>query len=288
MPFNRRCQTITFLLTSHTAHHICLRNLNKIIHSGGALVSPQVLRITSEGGIYSSWCVTLKQAFVVFVRLTTVQLGHVLYRVHSYFFLRESAFWKRELVGSSTAPDAPLLQGNGSTNAIILEEDPKDFDCFLWVFYNENLGDFSAKLQDWITIMRYATRWDFPRIKDLAIQQLEKHEMNPIDRIKLYQENKLPEKYLFPLYVCLASRQELLGIEESRTLGIETLVLIQQARERLRAPTSPMGDKFLSPIRTDLKPADVFDIVSATFNISFGELPADPKPGTPVFCPFFW
>ncbi|KAF7768693.1 hypothetical protein Agabi119p4_7936 [Agaricus bisporus var. burnettii] len=205
-------------------------------------------------------------------------LGHVLYRVHSYFFLRESAFWKRELVGSSTAPDAPLLQGNDSTNAIILEEDPKDFDCFLWVFYNENLGDFSAKLQDWITIMRYATRWDFPRIKDLAIQHLEKHEMNPIDRIKLYQENKLPEKYLFPLYVGLASRQELLGIEESRTLGIETLVLIQQARERLRAPTSPMGNKFLSPIRTDLKPADVFDIVSATFNISFGELPADPKP----------
>jgi hypothetical protein len=59
-----------------------------------------------------------------------------LYRVHSYFFLRESAFWKRELIGPGDAGDK-LLKGNNSTNAIILEEDPKDFDRFLWVFYNE-------------------------------------------------------------------------------------------------------------------------------------------------------
>jgi hypothetical protein len=150
-------------------------------------------------------------------------------------------------------------------------------------------GDFSAPLQDWITIMRYATRWDFPYIKDLAIQHLESHEMDPIARIKLYQENNLSEKYLFPLYVRLASRAELLSIEESRTLGLETLVSIQQARERLRAPKPPMGDKLLSPIRTDLKPTDVFDIVSATFNISFAEIPPvmGSKSGSPVFCPFF-
>lgn len=137
--------------------------------------------------------------------------------------------------------------------------------------------------------MRYATRWDFPYIKDLAIRHLENHEMDPIARVKLYQENKLPEKYLFPLYVCLASREELLSIEESRTLGLDTLVLIQQARERLRAPKSPMGNQLLSPIRTDLRQTEVFDIVSATFNISFADMPVigEPKSGNPVFCRFF-
>lgn len=132
--------------------------------------------------------------------------------------------------------------------------------------------------------MRYATRWDFPEIKELAIRYLEAHEMDPVARITLYQENRLPEKYLFPLYVRLASRDELLGLEESRALGIETLVLIQQARERLRAQP-PMGNHLLSPIRTDLKQTDVFDIVSATFSISLAEV--EPNPGSPVSRSFF-
>lgn len=119
--------------------------------------------------------------------------------------------------------------------------------------------------------MRYATRWDFPEIKELAIQYLETHEMDTVTRINLYQENCFPEKYLFPLYVHLASREELLGFEESQALGIETLVLIQQAREHLRA-RPPMKNCLLSPIRSNLAEMDIFEIVSATLNISLEEV----------------
>lgn len=90
--------------------------------------------------------------------------------------------------------------------------------------------------------------------------------MDPVERIRLYQNNDIPEQYLFPLYKQLACRGEPLGLEESRTLGIETLVLIFQARERLRA--QPSADRRLSPIRTDLDQRYIDEVVSATFHIS--------------------
>ncbi len=95
--------------------------------------------------------------------------------------------------------------------------------------------------------------------------------MDPIVRINLYQENKIPEKYLFRLYMQVACRPEVLSIEESRTLSFETLVLIHQARERLRA--QPLAGKpLLTPIRTDIGHADIIDIVSSTFGLSLADV----------------
>jgi hypothetical protein len=143
-------------------------------------------------------------------------------------------------------------------------------------------GDYSrANLKSWITILRYATRWEFDEVKELAIRYIASLDMDVIERIVLYQENRLPEKYLFPLYMQIASREGMLGLDESRALGYETLVLIHHARERLRAPT-PMNNKLLSPIRTDLKSTDVIDIVASTFNISLTN--ANSNTGNPVFC----
>ncbi|EKM81312.1 hypothetical protein AGABI1DRAFT_112980 [Agaricus bisporus var. burnettii JB137-S8] len=205
-----------------------------------------------------------------------ILLTPILYRVHSHFFIRESKFWRDELTGPSSLKEEPLRKGSTSSSAIILQEDPQKFDRLLWIFYNTQFGDYSkANLKDWITIIEYATKWDFPHVKELAIRHIQTHEMDPISRIRLYQDNKLPEKYLFPLYVQVASREEVLGLEESRKLGLETLVPIHQARERLRSPV-PANNRMLSPIRTDLKPTDVVEIVSATFNISFADINATP------------
>lgn len=90
--------------------------------------------------------------------------------------------------------------------------------------------------------------------------------MDPISRISLYQENQVQEEYLFRLYMEVACRPEALSIEESRSLNLETLVLIHQARERLRAQP-PAGKPFLSPIRTDIEQAGIDEIVSSTFGL---------------------
>lgn len=201
-------------------------------------------------------------------------LGKVLYRVHSYFFVRESKHWKTKLIGSTSSGDEVLLQGNTSTNALVLNEKPADFDCLLDIFYNRQFGDYShLKLEQWTTVLSYSTKWDFPQVRELAIRYIVNSEvsseMDTVERIVLYQENKLPEQYLFPLYAQIASREELLSLEESKRLGYDSLVPIHQARERLRSQGS-MNNRLLSPIRTDLKPTEIIDIVASTFKISLG------------------
>ncbi|KXN87075.1 hypothetical protein AN958_09285 [Leucoagaricus sp. SymC.cos] len=200
-------------------------------------------------------------------------VDQVLFRVHSYFFLRESEYWKNRLVGPANAgPDDPLLEGNGSTSPIQINDMKHlDFTRFLWVIYNTKYGDFSkAKVLDWITILRLATIWQFAEVKHLAIQHLEAVDMDPLKRIKLYQENGVHEKYLFPLYVHLASQDEFIGLEDARTLGMETYVLLQQARERLRGQALS-DDPSRSPVRAGTQLGEVAHIVALTFNISTEE-----------------
>jgi len=65
--------------------------------------------------------------------LTNEKADKTLFRVHSYFFVRESDYWKEEL---GDAVDEPLKKGQDVRNSIILDETPSDFAWFLWVFYN--------------------------------------------------------------------------------------------------------------------------------------------------------
>jgi hypothetical protein len=67
--------------------------------------------------------------------LTIFQLGNDLYRIHSYFFLRESSFFRQALV----APGPGIIpKGSSEANAFVLEDiRGEEFEQFLWVFYNE-------------------------------------------------------------------------------------------------------------------------------------------------------
>lgn len=80
--------------------------------------------------------------------ITQQQVDTVLFRVHSHFFLRESAFWKKELLsGPNAREDEPFKQGNSSSDPVkLVNEKPGDFARFLWVFYNMYVVDFGDLL----------------------------------------------------------------------------------------------------------------------------------------------
>ncbi|KXN93015.1 hypothetical protein AN958_09960 [Leucoagaricus sp. SymC.cos] len=228
-----------------------------------------------------------------------LSVEQILFRIHSYHFWRGSEYWKRELLGPKAAPgaetlDVPILQGNSDSDPIFIEDvEPADFELLLKVFYNDEYGDFSEfGIADWIMILHLAARWEFAKVKDLAVRHLEKVDMDLIKRIKLYLENKVPDRYLFRHYVQLARREELLGLEDAHALGIETLedaalgietfedaqalrikiktfVLIQQARERLRGQASSDAP---SRVRTGTQRVDIARIVASTFNLSLEDL----------------
>jgi hypothetical protein len=60
---------------------------------------------------------------------------NTLFRVHRYFFTRDSAFFRTKL----PHPPAPgeVTKGTADNNPLVLEDALQvDFERFLWVFYN--------------------------------------------------------------------------------------------------------------------------------------------------------
>ncbi|KAJ3559782.1 hypothetical protein NP233_g11178 [Leucocoprinus birnbaumii] len=209
-------------------------------------------------------------------QLTGEQVEQFLFRIHSYFFLRDSSFWKTELDGPTTSgnrDEEPLQIGNSAATPYILnDENAADFTRFLSVIYNRKYGDFSrADPGDWVVIFRLAAKWDFLEIQALAVEHLQIHEMELVEQIQFYRDNQADGRYLLPLYVELASRDEMLGLDEARILGTETFVLIQQARERLRGQASS-SDPMQNPLPPGIQRADIMTIVSETFDIPLASL----------------
>lgn len=142
-------------------------------------------------------------------------------------------------------------------------------------------GDYShVTVEEWKPILRYAHKWGFPEVKALAIRFLEGNkDLGTAERIVLYQENKIPGKYLLPHFTELVCRENYLGLEESHTLGVENLWLIFQARERLRVHSNKDSDH-PSPLRKGINETEIKDIVVSTFKISLTE--EEPTPGSTV------
>ncbi|KAG6861697.1 hypothetical protein C0995_013266 [Termitomyces sp. Mi166 len=183
-----------------------------------------------------------------------------LFRVHRYFFERESRVFQDQI----HLPPTPggLRNGDDESVAIVLDVTAVAFEKLLGVFYNPlvyilewkySLFDWTAA--DWTTVLELSQKWEFGEVRNLAIRELEKlTEIPLIERIALYQRFKVDQDLLIPLYGVLCSRPEALNEEESEAIGIKTTVLIFRAREHLRAQPSDGG---MSPLPSGLDVSDV-------------------------------
>jgi len=125
------------------------------------------------------------------------------------------------------------MLGSRQSTPIPIDEDPADFADFLWVFYNQRYGIHKATPDQWITILRLATIWGFPSVRKLAISHLKTTSMDVMEKIKAFQEYKVPRSDMLPAFVELASRENPLSREEFGVLEDDTKFCITQARETL-------------------------------------------------------
>lgn len=114
-----------------------------------------------------------------------MQFGQTRFRIHSHFFLRESAYWRDRIAG--------LNQEGLDEHAPLLIEgvEAEDFARFLWIFYNKyaftltssisecitldrsQYGIYTTSLEHWETILHLATQWDFPDVRELAVKHID-------------------------------------------------------------------------------------------------------------------
>ncbi|KAH8829562.1 hypothetical protein DL96DRAFT_1462199, partial [Flagelloscypha sp. PMI_526] len=189
-------------------------------------------------------------------------VGQDLFRIHRYFFERDSDYWaKRFQTGTTASPGSEPI-GTADNNAIVVQDVQSDeLATFLWVFYNPKYSLYHLSVQEWSTILIVASRWSFREAKAFAVRELEKLSMPDIDRVVLYHDHGVDRNLLLRSYSALADRQEPITLEEGMRLGLETSLMLAKAREIARS-----GElKVSSP--SGLKEEEMQDIIIDLFGV---------------------
>ncbi|KAF9012723.1 hypothetical protein BDQ17DRAFT_1232329 [Cyathus striatus] len=205
-----------------------------------------------------------------------------LFRVHGYFFARESPQFNKMIM----VPVSPgkKREGTSDSNAIKVDAEPEELAVFLRIFYNPKFSVYEwSNVSDWLTILSLSERWTFPEITKLAIRELQKHDMPTVRRLALYKKYNADTLFLVPLISELCSRDAPLALEEGMELGMEMAILIGQARERLRANPADEGR---SPLPSGMGRREVDTAVLEMFGIAPDYYPpfgaGDASPDTPT------
>lgn len=114
--------------------------------------------------------------------------------------------------------------------------------------------------------MQLSNEWSFVEVKNLAIRELEKLDIEPIEKVYIYHLYLIDRAYLVTSYAAICTRPVPLNLHEGRRLGLETALKVAEARERIRAVTSEKSGA-RSPTFADFAPDDVDAIVRDVFEI---------------------
>ncbi|KAG2347416.1 hypothetical protein BDR05DRAFT_996543 [Suillus weaverae] len=179
---------------------------------------------------------------------------NVLFKVHRYFFERESSSF-RDIFSDS----------DGNTKPYTLDVKPEEFAHFLWVFYDEDFEYENQPLERWLVILRLATRWGFRKVRKLVVRQLEKLDLQPIDKIKIYSDFRIGTQLLIPSYSTLAKSPTLPPLSEAAKLDIETILKLTMVRERALQKAAEDGCR--SPTSASAGDEDVKRFICEIFDI---------------------
>lgn len=196
-----------------------------------------------------------------------------LFRVHRHFFERESEFFSHYFTTSGEADgtdDKPFA----------LDVKSEDFAKFLWVWYNPRYRYGGQSKETWLVIITLATRWGFDSMRELAIRQLERYSMSPVDRIALYKEYQIDKKLLIPSYIDLCKSPTLPSPADAQRLQLETILRIADARERALLRAAENG--CVSPTSSVLENDELARIISEVFEMG---IISEQQPSSNGTCP---
>ncbi|KAG2141266.1 hypothetical protein DEU56DRAFT_885326 [Suillus clintonianus] len=162
--------------------------------------------------------------------------------------------------------DADKAEGDSDTNPIVLEGILKEeFQSLMKVLYpmpftrlTPSPDGLPATLEEWTGILKLSRMWGFTSIQEFAIQQMEPIlATRPLDKVALAQDYGVTE-WLVPGLLQLARREEPVGPEDVRKLGLDTALkladvedcLFRVPRDMLESQSDVFRDLFLLPVQT--------------------------------------
>ncbi|KAF8989310.1 hypothetical protein BDQ17DRAFT_1434537 [Cyathus striatus] len=184
----------------------------------------------------------------------TFKVDHIHFRVFSYLFTREPSSIFHELLKPSPSPGV-LTPGSSHDTALAIDDVKlEDLEVFLRVVLNCQYTNFDfMTTENWITVLNIAHKWRFDVLKNSAIQELQKIQLDTVLRIALYQKNDVDTQYILPLYVDLYSRNETPTKQKSKLLGHEATFVVFQAKELMLKSPAHTATNGQSPPRSQCK-----------------------------------
>ncbi|KAF8802655.1 hypothetical protein BYT27DRAFT_7196594 [Phlegmacium glaucopus] len=191
--------------------------------------------------------------------------GNTLFRVHGYFFERDSSIFKTKL---NPVSPGQVKEGTNDAPVVLDGITAEEFEVLLWVFYNPKYSLYDTDIETWKCILHLANKLDFKEVKELAVRELHlKRDLPLVEKMALYQHHQVDPRHLVPLFAELCSRDTPLSLEESQILGPISTYLVYSTREHLRAQPSDGGR---SPLPQGLEEKDVFRAIESFFGIDHG------------------
>ncbi|KAI6124775.1 hypothetical protein EDD16DRAFT_521522 [Pisolithus croceorrhizus] len=199
---------------------------------------------------------------------------NTLFRVPRKPLEEESAVFKDMFL--LPQPDDDVVEGQDDTRPVILHGVSKgDFECLLKVLlcrqHGQNKGLALSLADEWISVLKLSTMWEFASLRTAAVRGLEANVASPC-RLDLIEKVVFATRYdikewLLPSLLAIARRPNPISVEEGRRLGIETALKLASVREKLRLQGHTrlvVGDRDPSAASLDFTPVirKVFEIQS--------------------------
>ncbi|KAI0060610.1 hypothetical protein BV25DRAFT_947958 [Artomyces pyxidatus] len=168
----------------------------------------------------------------------TFTVEGVLYRVHRYYFVRDSAFFASQLLLGSAGD----LDSVDAIDEIWGDVSAADLDLFLSVLYPLDFDKPSVlSVEDWSAVLRLATKWGFASVRRLAVRHLDVM-APPLDKLTLGRGCAV-EEWVVPALTALCIRPKSLGLHEARRMVLEDIIVVTSVREAVRTLTWNVGER---------------------------------------------
>ncbi|TDL18194.1 hypothetical protein BD410DRAFT_831033 [Rickenella mellea] len=165
--------------------------------------------------------------------LITFQVENCLFKLPRHFFEQSDVFQ-----GMYTIAQADTDEGTCDQHPIYLALTKReDFEAFLKVALpiwlpGHQVSQTVLSLQEWLGVLELAHKWEFKNVRQTAIETLDKHPLDVVQKIKLIQKYEIKE-WTYAAYKTMLVRESALTAHEMKSLGFEFSSKIADAREKL-------------------------------------------------------
>ncbi|KDQ53598.1 hypothetical protein JAAARDRAFT_197399 [Jaapia argillacea MUCL 33604] len=165
------------------------------------------------------------ELFYIHDNMAVFLVEDTLFKVHSFFFQRDSEYFRTLLSQHSPSSEShPIKLGGVSV---------VNFVTFLGVLYPIDFTKHTvATVDEWISVLALATKWSFTTLRSLAIRELFPL-ASPVDKIVVGRQYDIPE-WLRDAYVAVCAPPNALTKKEGERLGLDEVIKISQLRQDVR------------------------------------------------------